>query len=644
MPRKTSGCWTCRARKKKCDEARPACSSCRLRSITFYGYDAKPVWMDGGPTEKNMMGTLQRRIKESYRLRRTRRCKTTAANNDSLCNYDSSSGAATGRSFVESPSPDSSSWTQRSSILMLDRSSQRLQRTTPPYDRDCCLAIRKSHEPRRSNLGLLYSNSTYISNRCSTDPSPPSFAPISFTESELNLIMYYLDHIFPRVAPFFKYSAADNGRGWLLNLFLRIRPLYTAVVCLSACDKAQFLLGPLTDVPQPYHDLEMQHLQSVADLRDHLDQLATKTGASQMAAGVEALVCIIHLIFFELWIPRRGFGVSDWTMHLDAASALLSTLDVASNSIIPGKGNTTPIPASPSEGFDDSIRTDIPVHLLSDSEQSAFTFFLDWYTYVFVCATATFGMTPQSAQAIGRIRAIYQPEKDKLRDLRGCEDWVLLTILEIAVLKDWKQKASQAGTLSLRELNRRAALIERKLQDGAARCARPLRRSSSMPSSTSFSIPNGGTLGTNSTSTPSSSASAGLSRDEEFRMITSTFIHAALVFLHVVVSGYFPNIPEIRNSVLQTLAALEYMRTYSAHNIPSWPYCVAGCLALESEYSRFRALFPPFEEGTHPLVMTMWTLEILEECWKTRASQPGGREICSWVAAMNQLGTRLLLL
>jgi hypothetical protein len=348
----------------------------------------------------------------------------------------------------------------------------------------------------------------------------------------------------------------------------------------------------------------------------------------------------------QLWIPRRGFELSQWTIHLDAASALLSTLDIVSRPSVSGNEDSTPIPTSPSGRIGSSIAAKVPTHLLSDGEQSAFFFFLDWYTYIFICASATFGMTPQSTQAIARIRTIYEPHQNRLRDLRGCEDWVLVTILDIAVLKDWKQKASQAGTLSLRELNRRAVLIENKLQEGAERCAHPGRHSSSIPSSPSTSTfkPDGGDGGLRAPSTLKSPSCSDLSREEEFRIITSTFIHAALVFLHVVVSGFYPKVPEIQNSVRQTLAALEYMRNHSTHNIPCWPYCVAGCLALESEYPRFRALAPPFEEGKHPLVLTMWTLEIIEECWETRASQPEREETCSWETAMNQLGTRLLLL
>lgn len=118
--------------------------------------------------------------------------------------------------------------------------------------------------------------------------------------------MYYLDHLFPRMCPLFRYSPADNGRGWLLNLLLRTKPLCAAAVCLSECDRKQFDVRPLSDSPQSHHDLEMRHVHIITDLRDHLSHLSAKTGARRMAAAVEALACIMHLIMFEVGTHRRG--------------------------------------------------------------------------------------------------------------------------------------------------------------------------------------------------------------------------------------------------------------------------------------------------------------------------------------------------
>ncbi|KAM6536365.1 arginine metabolism regulation protein II [Fusarium falciforme] len=40
-----TGCWTCRARKIKCDEGRPHCRQCREKRVTCEGYDARLQWL-----------------------------------------------------------------------------------------------------------------------------------------------------------------------------------------------------------------------------------------------------------------------------------------------------------------------------------------------------------------------------------------------------------------------------------------------------------------------------------------------------------------------------------------------------------------------------------------------------------------------
>jgi len=332
-----------------------------------------------------------------------------------------------------------------------------------------------------------------------------------------------------------------------------------------------------------------------------------------MAAAVEALVCIMHLVLFELWIPQKGLK-NDWVMHLDAASALLSSVDLS----ISSASSSNPVPYSPytDPGKPSEIASIFPIELLSDGEKSAFEFFFTLYTHCLVNSAASLGLTPQSAASVQRTRTLFHNDQGRLKNMLGCEDWAMNTILDIAVLREWKTRMHKSGTLSLRELTRRADILEERLNEGLATLA----------------------------SRQSMSRSA---KERQQDIITTIYVNGSLVFLHVVVSGFYPNLSEIRKSVLQTLDALEAMRNRSATNlktnIPSWPFCVAGCLALETEYSRFRALLPPHRKGTHPLVMTKWTLEIIEQCWKIRSTQSEGEESCDWVTAMNQLGTRLLL-
>jgi C6 transcription factor Pro1 len=65
--RSKAGCWTCRLRKKKCDEKHPFCSTCETLTITCYGYGSKPDWMDNGEKEKAMARSIKQVVKHTSR-------------------------------------------------------------------------------------------------------------------------------------------------------------------------------------------------------------------------------------------------------------------------------------------------------------------------------------------------------------------------------------------------------------------------------------------------------------------------------------------------------------------------------------------------------------------------------------------------
>ena len=60
--RSTTGCWTCRIRRKKCDEKREQCMTCLSLRLHCDGYGAKPYWMDGGPLEKQKAQELKMEV------------------------------------------------------------------------------------------------------------------------------------------------------------------------------------------------------------------------------------------------------------------------------------------------------------------------------------------------------------------------------------------------------------------------------------------------------------------------------------------------------------------------------------------------------------------------------------------------------
>src|ERR1700709_1127884 len=70
--RSTGGCWTCRVRRKKCDEAHPACLTCTSLHLPCDGYGPKPAWMDRGVKEREIAKGLRNTVKQTLSLQRLR--------------------------------------------------------------------------------------------------------------------------------------------------------------------------------------------------------------------------------------------------------------------------------------------------------------------------------------------------------------------------------------------------------------------------------------------------------------------------------------------------------------------------------------------------------------------------------------------
>ena len=57
--RSKTGCWSCRLRRKKCNEGGPPCANCESRGIFCHGYGPKPPWKDRGEKEKEQASRLR---------------------------------------------------------------------------------------------------------------------------------------------------------------------------------------------------------------------------------------------------------------------------------------------------------------------------------------------------------------------------------------------------------------------------------------------------------------------------------------------------------------------------------------------------------------------------------------------------------
>lgn len=180
------GCWTCRLRRKKCDERRPQCSTCESLSITCYGFGPKPDWMDNGEKEKAVVNELKEIVKHTWRRK-------------------APSPSSRSRQDVAKIAP-------KSSINMKKNSSTASESTprldfTPPSDHG-------------SSSSALH------------DPRVPETL-FSIPPDESLLLMHFLDKVFPLQYPMYDPNTMDGGRGWLLSSLLQSKSFYHAALASS---------------------------------------------------------------------------------------------------------------------------------------------------------------------------------------------------------------------------------------------------------------------------------------------------------------------------------------------------------------------------------------------------------------------------
>jgi hypothetical protein len=207
-------------------------------------------------------------------------------------------------------------------------------------------------------------------------------------------------------------------------------------------------------------------------------------------------------------------------------------------------------------------------------------------------------------------RNIVEMFEIELASLFGCTNRVVSLILEIVLLDNWKKEAEKSRKMSMVEVVRRAAKIEPLLQQQIADLQ--------------------------SSSTESSRNTLSASQRE----ITNIFSLSALTYLHVVVSGAHPELPEIEESVSRTLSAFQSLTDPKSLRNLVWHFCVSGCLALEGQQMAFRELVSKAKITPSTIGTCLQAFEIMEESWEMRRNFSYN---CDWVFIMNKRGSNVLL-
>lgn len=265
--RSTKGCWTCRLRRKKCDERHPVCQLCHTLAIPCYGYGPKPDWMDGGDVEKSQIQSLKQTVR--YTSRQRDRARPRQQRSQAI------------------PSSSSQMDSVHATNGNVDATSSDSQKEESP--------------PSEPSFPLLQTDVTFH------DQTNPMLFMGDLSLSDTRLLMHFVDHVYPLQLPIGQTSVIRNDRNWLLPIIMHIRPFYHSVLGLTALHQG-LLTSQSTDevkrlrviqYAQKHHSLCLQDLQVAIQL---LGPYKTK-GSECPRGGVGVLACVIQLVLLEVGQP-----------------------------------------------------------------------------------------------------------------------------------------------------------------------------------------------------------------------------------------------------------------------------------------------------------------------------------------------------
>ncbi|KZF25158.1 hypothetical protein L228DRAFT_265632 [Xylona heveae TC161] len=344
MSRSSTGCWTCKLRHRRCDQLRPACRECSERHISCHGYGPKPAWINNKSLLNAELSRIKHAVKENFRQNSRRRAaRTNESSND--------------------------------------------------------------QETHRDGSFPTNSDATEASKACSDSAAVSPAQQLTFQESQL--LIHYLDYIFPLQFPYYVDNPEVGGRGWLFWFLMKSDPLHQAILTLSALHRYTRFARRAGDTEQ---ELIEYHTKALQGLRQALCQHEIGDLATSSEQLIEFLACGSALISFEVF---QG-GTMNWQPHLDALSSVVNGMTHVSNHLSSRAQSRPPFTASPGTEDMEHAQRFLVANLL-------------WFDLL---ASTSSGTAPKIAYKL------WLDERNiDLSQLMGCYNWVMTAIGDIASIK-----------------------------------------------------------------------------------------------------------------------------------------------------------------------------------------------------------------
>ena len=120
---------------------------------------------------------------------------------------------------------------------------------------------------------------------------------------EAVLLMHFIDVVFPLQYPMYRPTILEGGRGWLLSLLLRTKPLYHASLALSAYHRGTFLVAASRhSACRAWSTMEQENHLAICltGFQQAIKDIGHLVSKSCPTDGLGLMACVIQLVFFEV--------------------------------------------------------------------------------------------------------------------------------------------------------------------------------------------------------------------------------------------------------------------------------------------------------------------------------------------------------
>ena len=570
--RSSGGCWTCRVRRKKCDEQRPVCKICASLHVTCHYSADRPAWMDGAVKQEEMAERLKREVKEQA-IRHSR--------------YGADHVVGGGISV----SPNTSSPLNRHGLPrnMASSTCDMLETTT-----------NSGHQRRSTEQGHVFgSKRVEPTHELAGEEAHQSTA---LERSDTVLLMFHLEHCLPFLFPFYRPPLTEGGRAWILEMMIKSPVVREATLCQSS------YFFSLVRTPREHRaacpTVYSQVKAAFSTLRRALQVISDSDITKHLPGAVRVLASIMQMQRFEIAIS----SFENCRAHLTGAVALFKRLlncqAVAHLSDSKARFNKVMSKLGPSLRIHPSGSCPI-----CSAEQSAFTFSTALLLIDDIIASTVLQEQPRLLEYHSSLLTSADSEACciDLEAVVGCQNWVFVLIGQIATLDAGKQVCKQAGDLDVMELVQRATVIKKTL----THCLANVENAPPKPKAEGSILLD--------VLTPEYCQSVRAHANQK-SMVTCVWAHAALCYLFVVVSGWQPGSAEVRYHVERIIELISHeMSPPTLLRTMAWPFCIAGCLADRTQEGRLRVMLEKLQPkevfGT-----VQKAFKIMENVWQDKDS------------------------